>query len=128
MKEIRKDIPWFENQYQASNLGYIRCLDRNDSLGRPRKGKLLSVINHTSWYKCTMICKNAKSKLYYTHILVAKAFIGESNWLYVNHIDWIKNNNKASNLEYVTASENIRRKKINKQKPLVTTLLSRKGY
>jgi hypothetical protein len=41
------------------------------------------------------------------HRLVAAAFLGQSNGKEVNHIDGVKANNAAKNLEYVNRSENI---------------------
>lgn len=41
-------------------------------------------------------------------MLVARAFIGQPNGLQVNHKDGDKANNSLENLEYVTASENLK--------------------
>lgn len=53
--------------------------------------------------------QHGKNKRITVHRLVAAAFIGPRPPGYqVNHKDGDKKNNRASNLEYVTASENIR--------------------
>lgn len=51
--------------------------------------------------------KQGKSQTLYVHRLVAEAFHGPPwNGAEVNHIDGVKTNNRASNLEWVTHSEN----------------------
>jgi hypothetical protein len=46
-------------------------------------------------------------KGYFVHQLVMLVFKGEANGRFVNHIDSCRHNNKLSNLEYVTAEQNI---------------------
>lgn len=94
-KEIWKDVVGYEGLYQVSNLGYVK-----------RKNRILK---HTyrEHYKAVILCKNGKTKTFQVHRLVALAFIPNTNNLpQINHIDGNKLNNKVSNLEWVTPSEN----------------------
>lgn len=60
-------------------------------------------------YPCVRLYNNGRIKDTYVHALVAKAFVsGQAPELQVNHIDGIKTNNGANNLEWVTPSENVR--------------------
>lgn len=85
----------FSNKkYEVSNSGNVR-----------RKGKVDNLkinYNSTGGYGRVSIGK--------VHTLVACAFLGERpNGLDINHIDGNKKNNNASNLEYVTRSENCKK-------------------
>lgn len=82
----------FSNEkYEVSSIGNVR-----------RKGKVDNLkinYNSTGGYGRVSIGR--------VHTLVAYAFLGERpNGLDINHIDGNKKNNNASNLEYVTRSEN----------------------
>ena len=58
-------------------------------------------------YKVIDVKIKDKYRLYYVHRLVAETFIPNPlNLPEVNHIDWDKTNNKVSNLERVTSSQN----------------------
>lgn len=73
------------------------------------KLKELSVFpNKVNSYLIVGLVKDGKQILVYHHRLMAKAFIpNPENKPYVNHIDGNKQNNSLSNLEWVTASENV---------------------
>ena len=51
-KEIWKDVPGYENYYQASNLGRVRSLDRtitnNNGVKKVYKGKVLKDIGYNN--------------------------------------------------------------------------------
>lgn len=61
-------------------------------------------------YLGVQLSVNGKSKKFYVHRLVAYHFIGkpENDSMTVNHKDGDKQNNNASNLEWVTQKENNR--------------------
>lgn len=110
--EMWKDIKGFEGMYQISNKGRVRSLDRavkqrNDSI-QIKKGKVLVQTKNHKGYYLVGLNKNNKKYMKSVHRLVALAFIqNPEKKPQVNHIDGNKKNNDSSNLEWVTASENI---------------------
>ena len=121
MEEIWKDIPGYENYYQASNLGRIRSKDRliivNDyqnahayfkGFSYVRPGKVLKARKNMCGYLTVPICINKKTKSISVHRLVAKTFIeNKYNLPQVNHIDENKLNNSINNLEWCTEQYNM---------------------
>lgn len=119
MEEIWKDVIWFEWLYQVSNAWYVRSVTRIEEsrnrfwkINRIRKWTLVYMScpkRKTWWYKNVSLWKSWKVKWFLVHRLVAIHFI--ENILSkpcVNHIDWNKDNNSVTNLEWVSFSENER--------------------
>lgn len=110
MKEVWKDIPGYEGIYQVSCEGRVKSLSR-EIIGKNNKKKQIKErimkqqLFNTGYYKVRLTdCKGVtKNKL--VHRLVLLTFLYHSEKV-VNHKDGIKTNNKLSNLEYVTSSEN----------------------
>lgn len=93
---IKKPIPFYEGLYEVSDDGKIYSV---------KTGKERVQIN--SVYKCITLSKNGINKTYSVHSVVAEVFIGKRpEGFQVNHKDGNKHNNFASNLEYVTRSQN----------------------
>ena len=107
-----RDIPWYEWLYQVSNLGRVKRLPYK----KRRTGdyvyweRILKPVYNIDWYHTCLLYnwggKN-KRKNVRVHRLVAMAFIpNEYNKPTVNHINWIRDDNRLSNLEWNTHSEN----------------------
>jgi hypothetical protein len=104
-----KDVVGYEGYYQVSETGLVISLDRYDSLGRFRKGVIKSQIVQNSGYLIVNFRLKGKQKNFLIHRLVAEAFISNPETKkYVNHKDGDKLNNHVDNLEWVTASENMK--------------------
>jgi len=103
--EIWKDIIWYEWLYQVSNLGNVK------SLNYYRKkwvNRILIWGLNNKWYLSLNLYKNKKRQHWAIARLVAQAFIPNlENKPQVNHINWIRDDNRVENLEWVTNSENI---------------------
>lgn len=93
-----KDIPGYEGKYRISNYGNVWNV---------KKDRYHEVEKIWSGYLRTTLCKDGKAKHYSVHRLVAEAFVPNPNeYPQVNHVDEIKWNNKATNLEWVTGKQN----------------------
>lgn len=119
-----KNIPGYEDLYQASNLGRIRSVDgkiTSSKLYKIRvwKGRILKNRTKTpaqNGYRVSL-WKDGKDKDWLVHRLVAMAFLGipkgieitnTGKRMTVNHKDGNRFNNKIENLEWVTLEDNIR--------------------
>ena len=92
-------IKGFENRYLISNTGNVFSIKSN---------KILKPEIRRNYYSVQLF--NGKTYKHYSiHRLVASHFIpNPNNFLYVNHKDENKLNNCVSNLEWCTASYNVR--------------------
>jgi hypothetical protein len=98
MKEIWKDIKGYEGVYQISNLGRVKSLRRN---------KILKTRKTFDNYERVNLSYNALNKTYKIHRLVAQTFIDNTfNKQTVNHINGVKSDNRAINLEWMSFEEN----------------------
>ncbi len=100
MKEEWKEISGYPN-YMISNIGRVFSNRRN---------KLLKINLDRYGYPCVNLCRDGGYWDYPSiHRLVAFAFVeGYFDGAVVNHIDGIKQNSVASNLEWITHGDNVR--------------------
>jgi hypothetical protein len=109
--EIWKDIQNYEGSYQVSNLGRIKSLERGDIC--PNGGKFIRKerimkLRESNGYRRIQLLRNGKYKVYQVHRVVAIAFISNpDNKPFINHINFIRDDNSVENLEWCTHQENI---------------------
>lgn len=96
-----RDVVGFEGLYQVSNYGRVKSLYRK---------KIIPVHNTSNGYHQVHLYHDGKATYAYVHRIVADAFCSRQHDAQneVNHIDGDRINNKASNLEWCTKSENHR--------------------
>lgn len=105
MNEVWKPVRGYEDRYEVSNTGKVR------SLNYRHKGitKELKPTTEGKGYLMVGLCRDGSMKWGKIHRLVAEAFLpNPENKREVNHIDGDKKNNVVDNLEWVTASENMK--------------------
>ena len=99
--ETWKAISGYEGLYQVSNLGRVKSFKHG-------KEKILKPQKTRCGYLRVCLCKDCHTKRLLVHRLVADAFVPNPQGLEtVNHKDEVKNNNTASNLEWMSKKDNL---------------------
>ena len=107
MAEEWRDIAGYGGKYQVSSYGNVR--KRNKDRRAPFAHFLKPSANNNAGYLKVCLYHNGISKNCAIHRLVAEAFVeNPTRKPCVNHKDGNKKNNLATNLEWVTYSENSR--------------------
>lgn len=111
MKEIWKAVPSFEGYYEISNMGRVRSI-ATWALKRPRIRYLKTARHGQNSYPRLSI-RNSRGRAKYErplHRVVAELFVpGYFVGAEVDHKNDDKQDARASNLKWVTHSENVRR-------------------
>ena len=103
--EVFKPIVWYEGLYEISNMGRVKSLAKKRNWTYNHEEKILKL--QFNWkYKQIHLCKNWSRDFLYVNRLVWKAFLPNQKET-INHKDWDKINNKLTNLEWCTYSENL---------------------
>lgn len=125
-----KDIPGFEGFYEINIIGEVkgkqRIIKRQKGITTINPKFLTSRINNCGYME-VRLSKHGKTHTKFIHNLLGQTFIPNlENKPQINHKNGIKLDNRLSNLEWVTHSENMRHayennlcKKINK--PVIDT-------
>lgn len=109
--EIWKEIPGYEGYYMASNIGRLKSLERMVDVvpgqTRVQYSRILKTRIHKNGYS-NITLQSKKTLKTLAHRLIALAFIpNPDNKRCVNHINGVKTDNRAENLEWATHSENV---------------------
>lgn len=103
MVERWKSVKGFEGKYLVSDHGRIYSMYRQGCNGRMLKLQL-----DKCGYPYAILSDGKRKKYTLVHRAVAAAFVkNKKNKPQINHLDGVKTNNYATNLEYCTAAENI---------------------
>ena len=101
MGEEWRNVKGYEGLYQVSNYGRVTSFYQPARILKPNPSR--------AGYLTVELFQQGRSKRILTHRLVAIAFIENPfNLPQVNHKDENKSNNHATNLEWCTASYNVR--------------------
>lgn len=102
-----KDILGYEGRYQVSDNGRVKGLPIDEKHCKRSEEIILKTFVCGAGYQEVLLYRNNQRKPKLVHRLVAEAFIPNPDGKReVNHKDGNKHNNDASNLEWVTPSEN----------------------
>ena len=114
MTEKWVQIEGYEGFYEVSDQGNVRSMER--VVPRFSRGKLQQIrrvssplrhaLNHKGYPEVTLT-KGAVRNSFRVHRLVATAFCPNGPQEHVNHINSIRDDNRAVNLEWCTAQENV---------------------
>lgn len=106
MKEQWRNIPRYKGIYQVSSLGRVRsCYVKGHSFINKTYHELK--LANSNGYQCVTLTLDGQHKRLLVHRLVAQCFIPNYDGKgFVNHKNGVKSDNRASNLEWVTPTEN----------------------
>lgn len=104
-------ISGYDENYLVSDSGEILSL---------RSGTIMRTFDNGNGYLYCTLHKDGMRKNVYVHRIVAESFcekpLCENDHLVVNHINFVKTDNHAANLEWVTQAENVRYSAANMRK------------
>lgn len=113
MKEDWRPVVGWKGLYEASSLGMVRGVARvlttSDGREWERGSSSLTPSTQRGYERVCLSGHDKKQKVVRVHRLVALTFLeSDPERECVNHIDGVKTNNRADNLEWCTPSENMK--------------------
>lgn len=112
VKEVWRPVRGFEGYYEVSDQGSVRSIDRVvEATNRTMhiRGKVLTPCLKKEGYLAVGLYRDGREKRMYVHRMVAEAFVPRPEGCdYVDHINCVRDDPRAENLRWVTASENVR--------------------
>jgi hypothetical protein len=102
-----KPVPGFSDFLEAAADGSVRSIKFR---GHQYRGRLLKPVIDNHGYPYVIFSAEGKRLRLTVHRIIATTFLGpRPEGMQIDHVDGNKLNNAASNLEYVTPRENMRR-------------------
>jgi hypothetical protein len=114
--EVWKDVPGYEEYYQASNLGSIRSIPRIVPYGKGKtckiQGRILKPRADNKGRLTVTLCKEKQVKVFFVHHLVLLSFVGpRPEGMICRHFpDRNPSNCNLNNIQWGTYQENERDK------------------
>lgn len=107
-QEIWRGVPGFETQFEISDHGRVRSLDRVMSNGRRIKGRMISTkAGNSRGHRTVRLSTISGQKWFGVHRLVLMAYVGPCPDGYQGcHNDGNPGNNHVSNLRWDTPANN----------------------
>lgn len=109
--EVWVAVKNYKDLYEVSNYGRVKSVARYDSAGRFRKSIIMNTGDNGGGYRYLVLRKDGNYKNHYVHRLVSEHFLDNpDNLPQVNHkpSGFGKHDNRASHLEWCSASHNIK--------------------
>lgn len=103
---MTKLIPSLSGLYSISSDGCLIYSLYNKGRKRSRPLLLSPVKSKDGYMRISLTCADHKRRTFLVHRLVADAYLKTSP-MEVNHINGVRHDNRAENLEYVSHSQNV---------------------
>lgn len=108
MEELWKPIEGYEGLYEVSNLGRVKSLIGWNGHKYVKRDKIMSITSCENHYDALSLHKDGKQYHVELHRVVAETWVpNPHNYPQVMHLDENKHNNRADNLRWGTAKENV---------------------